>query len=316
MSTGRMNIKVEYKDPTGKITNQTISLTRLAFIKHLAIAGQGYAPRPQKLLRTIAMCFHYNYYFQKEAFYKNKFSTPPIKLSDPTEKGQFSNLAGKAIADFLSKKIDNSLFTVNYEAAMRMSGMPIIGERPDLLAFNPNAMFSIESKGHSGGAGNMIKHKKQSLSGGIKVNFTVACVSYYLYTDVKCKYHDPFNRDIPYDNKLLQGLTKNYYKGLSEFLDKNFFEYSEFEIQGEKFYEIKLSNRFGEKILTGDFPFGQIWYFEFLELYSPRLVLPVKILEYVEKGIDRETIPFVFKTEEQENNLYIDNDRVGLRIRG
>jgi hypothetical protein len=81
-----------------------------------------------------------------------------VGLSDPTEKGQFSNLVGKAIADFLSKRIDHSLFTVNYEAAMRLKdiSLSISGKqirRPDLPAFVPNATFAIEAKGFSGGVG-------------------------------------------------------------------------------------------------------------------------------------------------------------------
>src|SRR6218665_379899 len=118
-----MNIAVEYIDQSGTTHNQTYRLTRLAFAKHLAVAGQGYAPKPQKLIRTLAMFFHYSYYIQRQAFYTDRFSEPPIQLSDPTEKGQFSNLAGKAIADFLSKRIGNSIHTFNYEAAMRMRGM-------------------------------------------------------------------------------------------------------------------------------------------------------------------------------------------------
>ncbi len=96
-----MNISVEYIDTAGTISNRTYTLTRLAFAKHLAIAGQGYAPRPQKLLRTLGMFLHYSYYIQKQDFLNNRFSRPPRILSDPTEQGQFSNLAGKAIADFL-----------------------------------------------------------------------------------------------------------------------------------------------------------------------------------------------------------------------
>jgi len=53
-----MNITVEYKDTAGTISNQIHSLTRIAFAKHLAIAGQGSMPRPQKLIRTIAMFFN------------------------------------------------------------------------------------------------------------------------------------------------------------------------------------------------------------------------------------------------------------------
>lgn len=310
-----MNIQVEYKDTAGTITNQTHRLTRLAFAKHLAIAGQGYAPRPQKLIRTIAMFFHYSNYIQRQAFNNDRFSEPPIQLSDPTEKGQFSNLAGKAIADFLSKRIDQSIFTVNYEAAMRLRGLPLNVGRPDLLAYKQNAMFALEAKGYSGGHGNMTTHKTQSQTGGIPVNFSVACVSYNLYNNVQCKYYDPFNDNIQYDNELLRGLTRNYYKGLSEFLNQKFFEYREFNFQGETFYEVELSFRNFEKLFPDEFPFRPILHFEILDFYRPRLILPKKIRDYAEDGLTSETKPFVFETSEQEYNTYIDNDRVGLRIR-
>jgi hypothetical protein len=310
-----MNISVEYKDSTGAISNQTHKLTRLAFAKHLAIAGQGYAPSPKKLIRIVAMFLHYSYYLQRQTFYNDKFSEPPLQLSDPTEKGQFSNLAGKAIADFLSKRIDQSLFTVNYEAAMRLRRMPLNVGRPDLLAYKQNSMFALEAKGFSGGHGNMTTHKNQSLTGGIPVNFTVACVSYDLYSNVKCKYHDPFNDNIPYDNEILSALTRNYYKGLSEFLNQKYFEYHEFDFQGERFYEVELSYRYFEKFFPDEFPFRPIWHFEILEFYRPKLILPMNIKEYAEKGITNETKPFIFELKEQDNNLYIDNDRIGLRIR-
>lgn len=310
-----MNISVNYKDATGSVSNRTYRMTRLAFAKHLAIAGQGFAPSPQKLIRTIAMFFHYSYYLERQTFYNDRFSEPPIQLSDPTEKGQFSNLAGKAIADFLSKRIDNSLYTVNYEAAMRLRNMPLNVGRPDLLAFTQNSMFALESKGNSGGPGNMTIHKNQSLTGGIPVNFTVACVSYDLYHNVKCNYHDPFNQNIPYDNVTLTGLTRNYYKGLLDFLDNEFFNYHEVKYQGEDFYEVELANNKFVKYFPGEFPFRPIWHFEILEFYRPRLILPKRIREYAEKGITNELKAFVFETKEQDNNIYIDNDRVGLHIR-
>lgn len=317
-----MNIQVEYKDTAGTITNQTHRLSRLAFAKHLAIAGQGYAPRPQKLIRTIAMFLHYSNYIQRQAFNNDRFSEPPIQLSDPTEKGQFSNLAGKAIADFLSKRIDKSIYTVNYEAAMRIHNptipLSINGRqvrRPDLLAYTSNSRFAIEAKGFSSGFGNMNNHKNQSQTGGIRVNFTVASVSYDLYHQVKCKYHDPYNDNVPYDNELLRKLTQQYYSGLSEFLNEKYFNYREVEIQGEKFYEVELSYRPFEKLFPDEFPFRHFWHFEILEFYRPRLILPKKIRDYAEDGLTSETKPFVFETSEQEYNTYIDNDRVGLRIR-
>ena len=315
-----MNISVEYKDTHGIISNQTHRMSRLAFAKHLAIAGQGYAPAPRKLLRTIAMFLHYSYYTRSGAFNNDRFSEPPVALSDPTEKGQFSNLAGKAIADFLSKRIDRSFFTVNYEAAMRLNRIPlsIAGrqvKRPDLLAFTANSTFAIEAKGFSGWYGNMAYHKAQSQSGGIPVNYTIASVSYDLYNNVKCKYHDPFNDNVSFDNELFSGLTRNYYQGLSLFLNEKFFYFREVEFQGEQFYEIELSNRIFFQFFKRDSPFSPFWHHEILDYYRPTLILPRDIMAYAEKGISSNIQPFLFDTIEQSSNIYIDNDRVGLSFR-
>lgn len=313
-----MKIEVEYKNHAGDINPLTFSMTRLAFAKHLGIAGQGYSPRPQKLIRVIAMYLHYSHYIQRNAFDGDHFSEPPIQLSDPTEKGQFSNLAGKAIADFLSKRIDQSIFTVNYEAAMRLKKMPVMGSRPDLLAYrHNNEVFAIEAKGYSEGCGDMAEHKAQSQQGGIPVNFSIACVSYNLYKEVRCNYHDPFNGDIQFDEWLFRELTKKYYKGLSEFLNSEFFNYKEVQIQDETFYEVELFPRFFEEFLSDDLLFYCHYYFwhKIYCHYSPTLILPVRIKEYAEAGLTSETSPFLFEEDEQNHNLYIDNDRVGLRIR-
>jgi hypothetical protein len=316
-----MNIDVEYKDVAGKIHNQSYYLSRIAFVKHLAIAGQGYAPTPQKLMRTIGMLLHYGYFLQRGDFYNNnRFSEPPTELSDPTEKGQFSNLAGKAIADFLSKKIGKSIFTVNYEAAMRLQRppIPVRGQRPDLIAYTqniqntPNAMFALEAKGFSGGAGNMVIHKNQSTTGGIRVNYTVACVSYNLFSRTKCNYHDPFNDNVSFDNSSLAYLTRKYYKGLTGFLNQKIFEYREIEFQGEKFYLVELAFRYFEKYLWDDFhPFWS----EIFHFYKPRLILPKNIFEFAEKGIGENVAPFLFENNDSNYSIYIDNDRVGLEIR-
>ena len=310
-----MNITVEYIDQLGTTHNQTHRLTRLAFVKHLAIAGQHYAPSSHKFLNTLASLIVYKYYIQRQEFNSNKFSEPPRNLSDPTRKGQFSNLAGKAIADFLSKRINQSVFTVDYEAAMRMSNMPIIGGRPDLLAFTRNSNFAIEAKGFSGGHGNMVTHKTQSQSGGIPVNFSVACVSYDLYNNVKCKYHDPYNDNIPYDNELLRRLTTNYYKGFSEYLDQRYFDYNEIQVQGETFIAVTLNYRLFEKYFDRDFPpFPHHWYHDFFEFYRPSLLLPSEIRQYATNGITKENKPFIFDANDNEYT-YVDNDRIGLQIR-
>lgn len=311
-----MNLTVEYKDTADTITNQTYNLTRIVFAKHLAIVGQGFSPILRKLVRILSMFFHYSDYMQENAFNSNRFSEPPKELSDPTEKGQFSNLAGKAIADFLSKRIDQSIFTVNYEAAMRLLNMPITGGRPDLLAFTQNSMFAIEAKGYSGGPFNMATHKAQSRNGGIPVNFSVACVSYKLYTNAQCKYHDPYKDDVPYANELLKKLTQQYYGGLSEFLNEKYFNYREIKVQNENFYEVELPYRLFEELFLDEFLSKHFCLFKILKYYRPRIILPFAIRDYAENGITNEIKPFIFeKSNEQKNNLYINNDRIGLQIR-
>jgi hypothetical protein len=310
-----MNIEVDYIDTLGNLSARTYRLTRLAFFKHLAIAGQGYAPRPQNLMRTLGMLLHYSYYMQRTSFYNDHFSEPPIQLSDPTEKGQFSNVAGKAIADFLSKRIDQSLYTVNYEAEMRLRGMRVGRvSRPDLIAYNKTAKFAIEAKGYTGGPGDMMEHKRQSQQGGIPVNFTIACVSYDLFGKTKCNYHDPYNDNIPYDNVSLGRLTKTYYKWLSGFLDERYFRFREVSYQNEGFYEIDLFYPSFEKLFSGEPHFRPFWHFEILDYYRPRLILPKEIISYAQTGITNEISPFIFEHNE-DYNIYIDNDRVGLRIR-
>ena len=308
-----MNINVEHKDSAGNISSRSYTMTRLAFAKHLAIAGQRYAPMPQKFMRTIAMFLHYHLYLQRNDFYSNKFSVPPDQLYDPTEKGQFSNLAGKAIADFLSKRIDKSLYTVNYEAAMMLRNMPLNVGRPDLIAYTTNSTFAIEAKGYSRGCGNMTTHKMQSTTGGIPVNFTVACVSYNLYNQVKCKYHDPYNDNAPYDSQGLKELTKKYYSGLAGFLNEELFSYKEAKINEEIFYAIELNLIKLEKLFRKEFLYLPFPCFELFKFYRPQIILPSNIRELAANGLSKDTKPFDFKISKQEN-IYIDNDRVGLRI--
>lgn len=178
-------------------------------------------------------------------------------------------------------------------------------------------MFALEAKGYSNGHGNMADHKAQSRTGGILVNYSVACVSYDLYDKVKCKYHDPFNDNIPYHEELLIGLTKNYYSDLSDFLNREYFDYEIYEYQGEKFYEIHLTYRLIRKLFPDEMRFHPFWHHEFFEIYRPTLLLPYQIIDYAKNGISRDIKPFIWQSESEvpNNYLYIDNDRIGLRIR-
>lgn len=311
-----MNIEVEYLDGAGNLSIRNYNISRLALLKHLAIAGQGFSLNPQKFIRTIGMFLHYSQYLQLRALNNDRFSEPPISLADPTEKAQFSNIAGKAIADYLSKRIDNSFFTVNYEAAMRILGMPIRGQRPDLIAFSQNSMFAIEAKGYSRGFGNMTIHKNQAETEVIPVNYSVASVSYNLYHKVRCKYHDPFNQDVSYNNEVLQKLTKNYYSGLEKFIENNFFKTRIITINNEKFYEVELSIKNNNEV-DHDLPFRHNWFEEISNSFHLRLILPGNIKEYASKGITNNLKPFLHENINSDGNyIYIDNDRVGLKMLG
>lgn len=311
-----MQLSVEYMNTNSVLSKKSYSLPQIAFAKHLAFAGQGYAPSSKKIMRAISMFVHYSSYLKRTEFNSGRFSEPPIQLSDPTEKGQFSNLAGKAIADFLSKKIDGSLLTVNYEAAMRIKGMPIVGRRPDLLAYTKNACFAIEAKGFSGTSGNMAIHKAQAGSGKIATKFDVACVSYNLYNQVECKYHDPINDDYVYDDELFKSLTKRYYSGLLEFLNNDYFEYEEVEIQQREFYAVNLKPKFFLEIFPRNLFRFHYWHelFHMSDLERLRLILPREIKMLATDAMANDSEPFLFNSNEN-NYLYIDNDRVGLELR-
>jgi len=274
----------------------------------MAIAGQRYAPSSHKILKIIGMFFQFGYFLQSSSLRNDKFSLPPSNLYDPTEKGQFSNIAGKAIADFLAKKIDNAIHTVNYEAAMKMKNMSITGSRPDLLAFSNNSTFAIEAKGFSrNSVNNMIDHKNQSKTGGIPVNFTVASVSYNLYNQVKCKYHDPYNDDIPFDEELFAESTKKYYSGFIDFLE--FGNYKEVEYKDEKFYEIDLLSPYFMD-MNHDMFFRHFMHDVFH--HQPKIILPKNIEKYAKEGLNTDIEPFLY---DGDKRTYIDNDRIGLKFR-
>jgi len=307
-----MKIEVNHIDAIGARSTLSFDLSYLGFIKHFAWVGQNYMPTPQKLMRSLGMLLHYRLYLNRNIFNADRFSEPPMLLSDPTEKGHFSNLAGKAIADFLSKKIDGSLFTVNYEAAMRANGHRIRGARPDLIAYSQRSIFALEAKGRGQlNAGNMVQHKAQARSGPLAVHFSVASIAYDIFNNVKCNYHDPYNDNVQYPAGDLQLLSQQYYKGLSEFLNREVFEYRVTVIQKEPFYVVTPRRAWLDK----NFKREHFFWMELIYHYGPMLLLPANIRELASMGLSAQTIPFRFEQSgENEQFLYIDADRVGLGL--
>ena len=279
----------------------------------MAVVGQGFAPSPHKLLNVLGRFLTFRSFMQRSEFYSDRFSEPPIIYYDPTEKSQFSNWVGKAFANFLSKKIDQSLFTINYEAVMKIRGIPIASSRPDLIAFTQNAAIAIEAKGKSDtNSGPMDKYKLQSQSGPVQVQFSVACVTYGIYKKVRCKYHDPVISDLEYTDRDLIALSKQYYSELSKFLDEKNLQQRRVTYQNEGFIEVEL---FGNRSFynyaifdIGLFPFRRMPHFR-----ETKLILPENIHELARDGINKSTRPFIFE-DQDDGDIYIDNDRIGLRL--
>ncbi len=316
-----MKLNVEIKDSNGGI-NRTYELSKPAFVKHSALSGCYFLLNEQEFFKCIFRCigifFYYGYYLQKKTFDNVSFSNPKDYIYDPTEKSHFSNLAGKAIADFLSKRIDKSIFTVNYEAAMKVMGLSMKKEkRPDLLAFSKNNMFAIEAKGYSAGSitkEDMEVYVKQSQSSKISVDFCVASVSYHLYKEIKCKYHKNPSSDKNSNNgerqHILKELSKSYY---SEFL-KLVKEHKLYKIGKEEFYKIDLSYEYFERYFS-ELPL-KICLREILNFCKPKLIIPKDIEKYAEKGLTDDVAPFEFESNDNTNNgnIYIDNDRIGIEL--
>jgi hypothetical protein len=194
-----MNIEIEYIDQNSILSSRSEDISNFAILKHLAIAGQWYLPALKYYTRIIGIFLHYVEYLDRTTLNSSKFSLPPTIRRDPTETGQFSNLVGKGIGDFLSKRLSGAKVTHNYEAAMILQGIPLSGSRPDLYCIGEAFQFAVEAKGFSAAnvsAREMLRHKNQANSGPLPVNFCVASVSYNLYTQVKCNYHDPFDRNV------------------------------------------------------------------------------------------------------------------------
>ncbi len=303
-------------------------MSRLAFIKHFWMAWQWYGISLRKLRRIFGMFFHYIDYLNPIIFGgENGFSQPLREFSDPTEKAQFSNLAWKTIADFLSRKINNSIFSINYEAAMRILGMPIQWRRPDLFVYRNIEdweFFAIESKWFSRSQiseEDMVSYKEQSQEWWIPVSFSIASVSYDLYNRVKCNYYDPPNKKYKFDEELFEKIIENYYTGLLEVFD--FFNNKRederivewiIEFGGEFFYKLNLYNIYVDMMnLYQMIWFDRVYIKPFWFFEGMKLLIPKDIKEIVNKGLNKEHIQ-PFKTDFNKNNIYIDNDRIGLMI--
>lgn len=97
-----MKLEIEYKDGKGEKSKITRYISKLALIKHMAMAWQGYTPSISTFKKGFGIILAYSSYFPTNT--NNYFNNPSAYEYDHTEKSHFSNLAGKAIVDYLANK--------------------------------------------------------------------------------------------------------------------------------------------------------------------------------------------------------------------
>lgn len=293
-----MRIQLEYIDQQKKLSSQTPQISLPGFLKHAAIAGQGrdFGLLPS-LSRGLGTLLLYNRYIHTAWWLRFEgFRQTDMMFLDPTEQGDFSTLIGKAIADHLAKRLLAAKFTHTYEAAMYAAGHPLTGERPDFYCTTKTQQFAMEAKGfamRSISSKKMVGHKKQSQAGPIKVHFSVASVTYNIYNELRCKFHDPVNEQTEFLVVLNNTLAKQYYLALYEQLT-DYIEPNTFE------YENRLYDSY------------DISPFLFIGRRQPRisLLFDKKIIPSIEReNILEDEYPFI-----NERHLYIDTDGIGVLI--
>ncbi len=186
-----MQFEVTYKDATGSGSTLALEITLPRFIKHFVMAGAAFTPSKTLLARGIGALAWYWDFVKPIALGANHFGEPEPLLRDPTLKAHFSNLVGRAFADFLSREIEGSWATFSYEGVLTSHGLDVSGERPDLLAVNPTRVVALEAKGYAKKSVSdleMLIHKTQARQGVLAKDSWAASVAYALYDRVKLEY--------------------------------------------------------------------------------------------------------------------------------
>ena len=214
-----MDIEVDYLDRTGASSTVRINMSLPCFLKHAALAGRAnHLSFAAAVTRSLGILMANHEYFSFK-FPKGwiGFSPLPPYIFDPTELGDFSTIAGRAVGDYLAKKLLRANLSHSYEAVMHMLGYQMKGPRPDLYCVTANEQFALEAKGYtksSCGPSAMAVRKAQACSGPVPVQFAFASVTYNLHGAVKCKFHDPVIPDSDFNPRLNAALAFNYYESL------------------------------------------------------------------------------------------------------
>ena len=284
-----MKYKLIHQDSAGKKETSVDRISFLAFVKHATFAGINRRIFPQIPFRYSSLLFE----FAPSFFWSAHFQRLPELVNDPTETAYISNKIGRAFADYFSKKLYGARFTHSYECAMELKGYPISGARPDFYCDALDKQFAVEAKGYSAQSVSdtvMQKHKAQSTTGPLEVNFSAASVAYNLYREPKIKFYDPEGDDIPYDGTLNSELRGLYYQRVLDFIKR----VADQRIQSD------FSDYFAYNIPN---PFGAV-----------RQILVHKAIS--EKSWDTtEWLTSIEHKDGENNEFYIDVDGIGLTSR-
>lgn len=233
-----MNLEIKYRAPLKRrATNINRGITFHAFIKHMAWAGMGFIPEYMHFLKAIGGFGWFIQYLNYSDFKRSKFSLPPDICHDVTEQGQFSNIVGLALADYLVKDLNGAFITLRYEGCLKLLKRPLNISRPDLLGIKVGNSKVIINGGHStrmetiaieakGLANDKIStkkmrdYKKQARAGGLPVDYHVASAAYNLYNQVKVNYYDPSDEG-SLSHEEVNLLRFMYYNGVRDMIERS-----------------------------------------------------------------------------------------------
>lgn len=303
-----MELEVIHQDLSGTKTNKIINISIVGLLKHFGLAGQDYGTTLRAIRRAIGAYFYYYDYFERASLINSRFSKPANYFYDPTDQGDFSTIAGRAIADYLARRINNATHTVTYEAAMKMNGFTDMRvSRADLYCYNSTKQFAIESKGfgvRTVSDNAMNTHKNQSGQGPLYIDFSVASVSFNLYDKIKTKYYDPINENGGYNEELNRKLSIDYYSGFAKLVSEHKNDFPKLALsESNEYFLIPIFDSY-----QGLYKGGRFRRRRFYKDNVIFLVLDSRIENFAREGfVNNKQVDFV-----AEDGLYIDNDGVGL----
>lgn len=311
-----MNFKLIYKDSQGTKTTSSFRIPFLAFVKHATFAGINhtvypYYQHPHYLFRFLSALYE----FFPSFYSSNCFQLAPGLSADPTEKAYLSNKVGRAIADYLSKRIYGARFTHCYEDAMAISGHTIAGQRPDFYCDALGKQFSVEAKGYSSRSVSdnlMGIHKGQSQTGPLQVNFSVASVAYNLYHSPAVKFYDPINDNMSYDFDLNSQLRDMYYQNALALIEALSKDPEESDIPNYMSYMVNLPAPGGVEFLVHKIVHERNWKPN-VWLSSDMVTSNDEWLFYDARANYKERLAFVDRIVDRHENVYIDLDGIGLK---